>query len=136
MSIPLTVIPLVVFNVFVFWFAPGTGGDPWLAPLFTVEMPSAARFTLTAGDALLIAGIGFLFLEVLKATRTGSATLADHMLSMVVFVVHLVEFLVVAAAAHPVFAILTVIAFVDVVAGFSVTIAGARRDVAFDREGR
>ena len=130
-TIPLTLVPLIVFNLFAFGLFGADGGDPWMAPLFTVEMLSGARFTLTSGDLLVIAGIALLFVEILKATRTGSASLADHMLSMLVFVAYLVEFLIAAPAAHSVFVILTVIAFIDVVAGFTITIRGARRDVGW-----
>lgn len=129
-AIPLTVIPLIVYNVFA-WGLFGAGTDPWIAPIFSVGMLSGARFTLTAGDLLIIAGIVMLFVEILKATRTGNASLADHVLSMLVFVAYLVEFLIAAPAAHSVFVILTVIAFIDVVAGFSITIRGARRDVGW-----
>lgn len=130
-TIPLTIVPLIAYNLFA-WGLFGTGGgDPWLAPLFTVEMLSGARFTMTSGDLMLVIGIVLLFFEILKATRTGNASLADHVLSMLVFVAYLVEFLIAAPAAHSVFVILTVIAFVDVVAGFTITIRGARRDIGW-----
>ena len=64
---------------------------------------------------------------MLKATRTGVVALTDHIFSMVVFVVYLVEFLVVREAATSVFFILMAIALIDVIAGFSITISGARR---------
>ena len=129
-NLPLTLVPLIVFNLFALGVIGAEPGDPWLAPLITVEMISGARFTLTSGDLLIAAAIVMLFVEILKATRVSPA-LADHMLSMVVFVIYLVEFLTVPAAAHSVFLILTVIAFIDVVGGFSVTIRAARRDVGF-----
>ena len=128
-TVPLTLAPLIVYNLFALGILGTDGGDPWLTPLFTVEMISGARLTPTSGDFLVIAAVVLLFGEIIKATRTGSVTLGDHVLSMIVFVVYLVEFLVVARAAHPVFLILTVIAFIDVVAGFSITIRAARRDV-------
>lgn len=133
-TIPLTLAPLIVYNLFSLQILGGDPGDPWLAPLFTVEMLSGARLTPTSGDLLIIAGVVLLFAEILKATRTGSVTLADHILSMLVFVVYLIEFLVVPSAAHPVFLILTVIAFIDVIAGFSITIRGARRDIGIDTD--
>ena len=130
-TIPLTLVPLIVFNLFAYGLFGTDGGDPWMAPLFTVEMLSGARFTLTSGDLLVIGGIVLLFVEILKATRTGTASLADHVLSMLVFVAYLVEFLIAAPAAHSVFVILTVIAFIDVVAGFTITIRAARRDIGW-----
>ncbi|BBE73133.1 hypothetical protein [Oharaeibacter diazotrophicus] len=130
-TIPLTIVPLIAYNLFAWGLFGAGGGDPWLAPLFTVEMLSGARFTMTSGDLMLVIGIVLLFVEILKATRTGNASLADHVLSMLVFVAYLVEFLIAAPAAHSVFVILTVIAFVDVVAGFTITIRGARRDIGW-----
>jgi predicted Co/Zn/Cd cation transporter (cation efflux family) len=53
----------------------------------------------------------------------------DHLLSTFVFVAFLVEFLLVKGAAHPVFFTLMVIALIDVLAGFSVSIRSAGRDV-------
>jgi hypothetical protein len=131
-TIPLTLAPLIVFNLFALGIIGAGPGDPWLAPLFTVELPSGARLTPTSGDLLIVGAIGLLFAEILKATRTGSTTLADHLLSMLVFVIYLIEFVAVPQAAHSTFLILTVIAFIDVVAGFSVTIRTARRDIGFD----
>ena len=55
----------------------------------------------------------------------------DHLLSTFVFVAFLVEFLLVPGAAHSVFFTLMLIALVDVLAGFSVSIRSAGRDVNF-----
>jgi hypothetical protein len=54
------------------------------------------------------------------------------MLSMVVFVAFLIEFLLVGAAASSVFFLLGVMSLIDVVAGFSVSITSAGRDVTVD----
>lgn len=131
-AIPFTLVPLIVYDLIAWGLAGASAGDPWLSPLFTLEMPSGARFTPTSGDLMVVVAITFLFVEIVKATRTGNASLADHVLSMLVFVAYLVEFLIAAPAAHSVFAILTVIAFIDVVAGFTITIRGARRDVSWN----
>ena len=85
--------------------------------------------TATAGDLLLVVGLVCLFFEVLKSTNTGRNSVIEHMLSVVVFVIFLVEFLLVGAAASSVFFILMMMAIVDVVAGFTVSITGAGRDV-------
>jgi len=72
-----------------------------------------------------------LYFEILKATRYSSGAIIDHALSMVVFVIFLVEFIVVPGAGTATFMILTLMALLDVVAGFTVTISTARRDIAF-----
>jgi len=57
----------------------------------------------------------------------------DHLLSTFVFVAFLVEFLLVKGAAHSVFFILMVITLVDLLAGFSVTVRSAGRDVSISQ---
>jgi FtsH-binding integral membrane protein len=133
-NIPLTLAPLLVYNLQAFGLLGTTPGDPWVQPVFTVTMVSDARFTLLFGDMLIVAALVCLFVEIAKATRTSAPTIVDHSMSLAVFIVHLVEFLTVAAAATSVFFILMVIALIDVVGGFTITIRGARRDFGFGRE--
>ena len=133
MNVPLTLAPLLVYNLVIAGLIGAAPGDPWVEPVFTVTMVSDARFTLLLGDMLILGALVCLFVEIVKATRTSSPTIVDHALSLGVFVIHLVEFLTVAAATTSVFFILTAIALIDVVGGFTITIRGARRDFGFDR---
>ena len=73
-----------------------------------------------------------MFFEILKSTRTSNASVLDHLLSTFVFVAFLVEFLVIPAAATSVFFLLMIMALIDVMAGFSVSIRSAGRDVSFN----
>ncbi|PLX38602.1 MAG: hypothetical protein C0606_10480 [Hyphomicrobiales bacterium] len=134
-TIPLSIIPLIVYNVIAFGLLGAFPGDPWSNPVFTIEMISGARWTMVIGDLMIAVAIVLLFFEILKATRTGSASIIDHMLSTVVFIIYLIEFLLVGEAARSVFFILMIIALVDVVAGFSVTIRSARRDMSLGHPG-
>ena len=69
---------------------------------------------------------------MLKATRLSSRSIVDHLLSTVLFIVMLLEFLLVRQAATSTFFLLMVISFVDVVGGFSVTIRSAQRSMSID----
>ena len=69
----------------------------------------------------------------MKSTRTTNSSIIDHLLSTFVFVAFLVEFLLVKGAAHSVFFILMVITLVDLLAGFSVSIRSAGRDVSISQ---
>ena len=86
------------------------------------------EWVLTKGDALLLLSIGVLFMEILKSTSTGTATIMNHALSMIVFIVCLMLFLLHPNFATSVFFILTIMALLDVLAGVVVTIVSARRD--------
>lgn len=127
--VPLLVVPLILYNVIVFLFF---GANPvnWGAGLFSIPMPSGMPWAVTAGDLLLVVGIIMLFIEVLKSTGTARNSIVEHMLSMVLFVVFLIEFLLVGAASSSVFFLLMVMSLIDVVAGFTVSITSASRDVS------
>lgn len=134
-TIPLSIIPLIVYNIIAFGLLGAFPGDPWTNPVFTLEMISGARWIMVIGDLMITVAIVLLFFEILKATRTGASSIIDHMLSTVVFILYLVEFLLVAEAAQSTFFILMTISLIDVVAGFSVTIRSARRDMSIGHPG-
>ncbi|WP_322988478.1 hypothetical protein [Hoeflea sp.] len=128
-AIPLMIVPLVLYNLVMLGMI--SGGVSGLGSTVTsMSMMSGAAWTMSLGDLLIVIALGLLFIEVLKATRTGAWSVIDHMLSMFVFVAFLVEFLLVRDAATQVFFILMVIALIDVIAGFSVAIRSAGRDVS------
>lgn len=99
--------------------------------MFEFLLPSGRLIVLTISDAFILASILFLYIETFKATRTSTISIIDHALSLVVFVVFLIEFLVVPRLGNTTFLIATVASFMDVVMGFTVTISTAKRDVAF-----
>ena len=88
---------------------------------------------MTPEDILLAFAILLLGVEVIKATRMGVRGLIDHVLSMILFIVMLVEFLLVQRAGTSTFFILMVISLVDVLAGFIITARTAQRDIQIDR---
>ena len=128
-SIPLLIIPFILYNVGLTGAIGSAGGDPWKAELFSVAMMSGGVFTMTLGDVLIVIALILLFVEVVKSTRTSNSSVIDHLLSTFVFVAFIVEFLLVKGAAHSVFFTLMVIALVDLLSGFSVSIRAAGRDV-------
>lgn len=146
---PLLVIPVVIYNLIAFVFSGGDGipGDAvegaeaaarQLAPLsdelsagfLSLPMISGVDWVLTNGDALLLLAIGLLFIEILKSTSTGTATIMNHAVSMILFIVCLIQFLLLPNFATSVFFILTIMTLLDVLAGVVVTIVSARRDFA------
>ncbi|WP_027152970.1 hypothetical protein [Mesorhizobium sp. WSM2561] len=127
-AIPLLIVPFVLYNLGLLGIF-GGGDDPWAIQMFSIRMMSGGVFSMTFGDLIVLIGLLLFFVEILKSTRTTSASIMDHLLSTFVFVAFLVEFLLVKGAAHSVFFILMVIALVDVLAGFSVSMRAASRDI-------
>jgi len=129
-AIPLMLIPFILYNLAMLG-AFGGGGTASLDTIVTsVNMMSGATWTMSLGDLFIVIGLVILFLEIFKATRRSSVALLDHLFSMALFVVFLVEFLLVQGAATQIFFILMLISLVDVIAGFTVSIKSAGRDVA------
>ena len=126
---PLLVITFAIYNMIAFL----TPSLTWTANIATIHLISGQDWTVTPEDILLAFAIVLLGIEVVKATRMGIRGLMDHILSMVLFIVMLVEFLLVARAGTSTFFILMVISLVDVLAGFIITARTAQRDIQIDR---
>jgi hypothetical protein len=140
---PLLAIPVIIYNLMA--FTHGGGGadaagvaismarqisDPTLSGW---KLPMAGgEWIITSGDLLVMLSMVFFFVEILKSTSTGSSTIANHAVSMIVFIVCLIEFLLLENFATSVFFILTLMCLLDVLAGVVVTIISARRDFTVD----
>jgi hypothetical protein len=98
-------------------------------------MVSGADWTMSASDLVVTLAVLLLAGEVIKSTRIGARTILDHSLSLVLFLAILVEFLLVKVAATGTFFLLVVISFVDVIAGFAVTLRSAQRDLTVEGVG-
>ncbi len=122
---PFLIFAFLAYNAVVFFTAFDLG-----ATIYQINMISGGVWKITIADLLLLLALFLLFVEILKATHTGSSSLFDHALSTILFIVCLVEFLLVAEAATSTFFIITIITLIDVIAGFSITIRAARRDFA------
>jgi hypothetical protein len=128
---PLLVVPFVLYNILAFTLM---GGNPaaWSGPIMAIYMVSGAPWNISWGDLMVMLGLVLLFFEILKSTRTGRSSIVEHMLSTALFVVFLIEFLLIGATASSVFFLLMAMSLVDVVAGFSISITGAGRDVTME----
>lgn len=82
----------------------------------------------TWGSLLILIGVFFLYLELYKATRTSDLSVLDHTFSLIVFVFYFATFVTREWAGNDLFFIIMSMAFLDVAAGLTITISGARRD--------
>lgn len=128
-SLPLIVLAFILYNVVVV-LGGGASADVVLArKLFAIPMVGRS-VAVTWGDLIIMATLFLLFIEIVKSTYTSSASLIDHAFSMVVFIACLVEFLLVASAATAVFLNVTLATLIDVIAGYTIGIRVARRDLS------
>lgn len=126
-AIPLLIIAFILYNLIVLT----TGGPEALSSsIFTMKLLSGGQWTFTWGDFILLVTLIVLFVELLKSTFTSTSTLVDHALSMVVFIAVLVEFLMVPQAATSTFFLILIACLIDVIAGYTIGIRVARRDLS------
>jgi hypothetical protein len=129
-AFPLMLFPLALYNLAMIGLWGGNGIAGLESNVLSLSMLSGAVWTMELGDLFIVIALLLLFVEILKATRSGNGSLMNHMLSMLVFIAFLVEFLLLQGAATQIFFILMTIAFIDVVGGFAVSIRTASRDVS------
>jgi hypothetical protein len=131
-AIPLFLLPLIAYNALLL------GGDiqaSLAAELFSLGLISGAIWSFSVHDAFIVAGVLILYFEIFKSTRTGMASVLDHTLSTVVFVVFLIQFLTMSGCGTSTFFALGLMALLDVIAGFTVSIVAARRDFGVNNPG-
>ena len=133
-AIPLILFVFIFYNILVL-FGGGSGTaletDKLLRDvLLPIRMLNNETWNFSWGDLIVLLLFFTLFAELLKATYTSSTSLLDHGLSMLVFVVCLIEFLMVAQAQTSVFFFIVIATLIDVVAGYTIGIRVARRDLA------
>nr|WP_070959208.1 hypothetical protein [Hyphomonas sp. Mor2] len=131
---PLLLVPVLVYNLIAIFG--GGGGDAAISPalssldssLIRMPMISGVRWEFSVGDGVLFLGFVMLFIEVIKATSTRSTAIMNHAASMFVLMFCVFEFLLFKSFATSEFFMLTMMCFLDVLAGAMVTIVSARRD--------
>ncbi|MBI1260515.1 MAG: hypothetical protein GC184_02205 [Rhizobiales bacterium] len=122
-TLPLMALVIIAYNLIVF-----LTGMTMTTEVMTITLISQADWQIVVGDVLLFFGFILLFLELVSATRTGTSTIINHGLSMLVLLVGLVEFIVLPQFGTSVFFLIVLLSLFDVIAGFTVTITSARRD--------
>ena len=125
-AIPLLVIAFILYNLLVM----SMGIEGLSQEIFNVRLLSGGVWSFTWSDLLLMITLILLFIEIVKSTFTSTSTLIDHALSMVVFIALGAEFLMVPQAATSTFFLILVASLIDVIAGYTIGIRVARRDLS------
>lgn len=136
---PLLLLPVLIYNLIVFGDGAVLHHD--IQDLLgynhaiTITMFSGDQWKFSFGDVLVLITLALLFVEVIKATRTSSREIINHGLSMLIFVVALVEFIVVKGFASTPFFFIVAMTLFDVVAGYTISIVAAEHDLGLGKAG-
>ncbi len=136
-ALPLLLIPVVLYNIVVLTDVLGGGGGAAAAnanailgeTVFSIPMASGAVWDIGVGDMILFLSLILLFFELLKSTSSQKVAIVNHALSMILFVICLVQLLLGKGFATSTYFLITTMVMLDVLAGFIVTIIAARRDL-------
>ncbi len=130
-ALPLLALPVLFYNVLAlsYGFSATDAGVRMGAQLVNLPMASGVRWSVSMGDAIVFFSLVILFVELLKSTTSRRIAIINHSLSMILFIVCLVEFLLFRAFGTSAFFLLTSMVLLDVLAGFIVTIVAGRREI-------
>ena len=127
----LRFFPFMVLTVIAYAVPVAITGVPLAREVLAFALPSGERFAMTVSELLLAISTIVLFFEIMNATSAKSSSILNHGLSMLVFIACFVIFLLIPGFGTGTFLIITLMALVDVVAGYSISILTARRDMTF-----
>ncbi len=138
-AFPLLAIPVVIYNLFALTkvlgvakaMASESAGQALTSQLMSIPMPGGSHWVVAWGDVLILVSLIFLFFELIRSTHTDKVAIINHSLSLILFIVCLVEFLLMPGFATSTFFLIMVMTLLDVLAGFIVTIVSARKDFEF-----
>jgi len=133
--IPMLVFPIALYNIFALGGTVAGHHDiqDLITRTFEVTMFSGDPWKISFSDFMLLFGLVMLFIEIVKATRSSSKQLINHGLSMVVFVVALIEFITLKGFATSTFFFLVMFSLFDVVAGYTISVVSAEHDLGIGR---
>jgi len=134
-SFPSFLVPVAIYNlvaVFTSMFpaAFGPTADAVGHALLNISMPAPGTvLKLSLGDLILVIGFVSLFLELASSTSSSNQALLGDALTIVLFVIGFIEFLLLSPFATATFFLLLIMILIDAVAGFIVSAVSARADI-------
>jgi hypothetical protein len=128
---PLLTISLIIYAVLTLIGVGGAQGAPWHeAVVISLPMYSGDVWRVTWGTLFLVGSVGLLFVELIRSTKVGAASITNHLLSFLVFVAALLLFILAPGFGNSTYFLFLAMAFLDPMAGLVVTTVAARRDLS------
>jgi hypothetical protein len=126
---PLLLLPMLYFNFMVIavYGMDAVKVNAWLASsAFEITMFSGAVWSMTQADVIVAAGMGLLFIEVLKSIGSPMLSLVNHGIAVMTLLVYVVQFISFPAFTVSTFFLLGLMQLIDVIAGYTITIVASR----------
>ncbi|MDX2234649.1 MAG: hypothetical protein NW200_09130 [Hyphomonadaceae bacterium] len=131
-SLPLLIIPTVIYALIALPMGADGVKGVLEAPLFSVRMPSGDAWSPQWGHLLMTVAAILLFFEIVRSSNPVNSSIVENALSFLLFTVQLVFFLLVAGFGTNHFAMIMGMTLMDFMAGAMVMVGAARRDVSYN----
>ena len=135
---PLIAIVVIIYNFMAFggWAVGNHNLEPFLLGHgVNIPVVSGDKWFFSLADLFLLVTLVLLFVEIIKATRTTSREIINHALSMLTFVIALIEFIAIKGFATSTFFFMMIMSLFDVIAGYTISIVAAEHDLGLGRAG-
>ena len=126
-------LPFMAIAVIAYFVLYSLSGISLDAKMIGFLLPSGDPFDLRMGELLIGLTAVLLFVEMVNSTNANTSALLNHGLSMLLFLVCAGLFLFMPRFGTGIFFVITVLIFIDVIAGYSISILRARRDLTVER---
>jgi len=132
---PLMTLSLVVYAVITMTgvgdIVTSTGTTYWQeVPIAELELYSGDVWPVTWGVLFLMISMGLLFVELVRATKTGNESVFNHVFSFFVFMLAAFAFVLAKGFGNTTFFIFLMMLLLDPITGIIVTSTTARRDLS------
>ena len=130
-AFPKMLIVVILYNALVFGgFTTGHDTANLLGQNFPLTVFSGDVWKITLGDGLVALALLLLFAETVNTARTSHREILNHGLSLLTFIGALVEFITLKGFGTSAFFLITAMCLFDVVAGYTIAIIAAKRDLS------
>jgi len=127
-------LPFLGIAVVVYFIGVGPLAMPLDHQVAAFGLPSGAPLRIAFADLVVVLALVLFFVELLISTRPTRSSLVNHGLSMALFVICLVLFLLLPVFGTATFFIVVLLTLIDVISGYSISIITARRDLTIERD--
>jgi hypothetical protein len=127
-AFPFLALVVLAYNALIVF-----GSRPTGVVAGQVRLPSGDLWSISTGDVFVVTALAFLFVELVSASAR-TVSIVNHALSLILLLICVIEFLLVQGCGTPEFLFITLIVAIDVVAGYSISVRLARRDLALASE--
>ncbi len=126
-TIPLLIIPGGIYNLLA--LLESHSGAIIEERGIPIPLPHNVDILYSVGDFITTIAIVLLFFEIVKSTSVANLSIVEHIVSTFVFSIFMAELMLAPElTGTPTFVFLMLMSFIDVIAGFTITITAARRD--------